>query len=170
MRGRPSDSALQRLGTHLASEPKVVLAYLHGSVVHSRPGREPSDIDLAVLLDDLADRTTRESFAIDLAIRLERETGLGPFRISMRAGRITAVVVQLEILVGTHWHPVVRYDDVHGVLHRDVLDPAGHQTKSTIPLADRSSFLAFAEQDLVDRWEWYRERFLAKLRRRRKSR
>jgi len=30
-----------------------------------------------------------------------------------------------------------------------------------IPLEYRKSFLAFAEQDLLDRWDWYRDRFLS---------
>ena len=84
-------------------------------------------------------------------------------------GRVVSVMVQLEAQVEGRWYPLVRYDDAHGVLHRDVLDPAGRETKKALPLSDRESFLAYAEQDLDDRWEWYLDRFVAQVRRRKKQ-
>jgi hypothetical protein len=89
-------------------------------------------------------------------------------RLVTEGGRVVLVMVQLEALVDDAWHPVVRYDDAHGMLHRDVMDPAGRETKKPLPLPDRESFLAYAEQDLDDRWEWYLDRFLTQVRRRRK--
>ena len=87
------------------------------------------------------------------------------FKITVSLGRVSGVVVQLEINTGGEWRPVVRYDNAHGVLHRDMLDPAGSETKSVVQLPDFESFLSFSEQDLVDRWQWYRDVFLTKLRR-----
>jgi hypothetical protein len=81
-------------------------------------------------------------------------------KLGTTSGRVREVLVQLEVLFEGQWHPVVRYDNAHGFPHRDRLDRAGHVSKTSIDLPDLSAFLAFAEQDLRDRWEWYRERFL----------
>jgi len=89
-------------------------------------------------------------------------------RLVTDGGRVVAVMVQLEARVDGEWWPLVRYDDAHGMLHRDVLDPAGRETKTPLPLPDRESFLAYAEQDLDDRWEWYLDRFTVQARRRKK--
>jgi len=91
------------------------------------------------------------------------------FRISTTSGRVRGVVVQFEIRLGDEWLAVVRYDNAHGIMHRDVLSPDGEEAKSVIELPGLEAFLTFAEQDLLDRWEWYKDRFTAKLRRSRKT-
>ena len=35
-------------------------------------------------------------------------------------GQVTAFTVQMELLVGGHWEPVVRFDTAHGFAHRDL--------------------------------------------------
>ena len=81
-------------------------------------------------------------------------------KLGTTSGRVTEVLIQLEIRLEGAWHPVVRYDTAHGFPHRDRLDRAGTLTKSAIDLPDLAAFMAFAEQDLKDRWEWYRDQFL----------
>jgi hypothetical protein len=88
------------------------------------------------------------------------------YRIETDRGRLRHVVVQLEVREQDRWHVVVRYDNAHQVLHRDELDASGRETKTTVQLPTLEMFVAYAEQDLADRWEWYCERFLARLRRR----
>jgi hypothetical protein len=87
-------------------------------------------------------------------------------RVGTTAGKVADVFVQLEVLVAGEWYVVVRYDTAHGFPHRDVVDAAGRVTKTAHDLPDLGSFLAFAEQDLKDRWEWYRDRWMRGRRRR----
>jgi hypothetical protein len=43
--------------------------------------------------------------------------------------------------------------------HRDLLDPKGKETKQSISIQNFKDALTYAEQDIKDRWEWYKERF-----------
>ncbi len=88
------------------------------------------------------------------------------FRVVTDAGQLLFFVVQLEILVEGEWRVVVRYDNSHGFTHRDEFDARGRETKKHIPLPDCAAAAQYAEQDLSDRWEWYRDRYLAPRRRR----
>ena len=69
-------------------------------------------------------------------------------KLGTTSGRVTEVLIQLEIRLEGAWHPVVRYDTAHGFPHRDRLDRAGTLTKSAIDLPDLAAFMAFSEQDL----------------------
>ena len=74
---------------------------------------------------------------------------------------MTDVLIQLELRLDGEWRPVVRYDNAHDFAHRDVLDPKGNQVgKSPLKLGSLAEVLQYAEQDLIDRFEWYIERFL----------
>ena len=83
-----------------------------------------------------------------------------------RAGKtIVSFVVQLEVRHphrGT-WLPVVRYDTAHGFAHRDRLHPDGSVEKTPLPIEDYRQALNYAEADLKDQWEVYRDRFLEEL-------
>lgn len=68
--------------------------------------------------------------------------------------------VQLEICVRGNWYPVVRYDTTHGFAHRDFIHPDGRSEKTPIFAQNYNDALTFAEGDLKDNWEFYRERFL----------
>ena len=57
----------------------------------------------------------------------------------------------------------VRYDLAHNFFHRDVMTPKGEKEKIAIPIDNLKDALKFAEQDLKDRWEFYRDRFLKQL-------
>jgi hypothetical protein len=59
--------------------------------------------------------------------------------------------------------PVVRYDCSHGFFHRDVLFPDNTKEKQTIIITTLEDALNYAEQDIKDRWEFYKERYLKKI-------
>lgn len=56
---------------------------------------------------------------------------------------------------------MVRYDNAHDFAHRDVLDSRGNEIEKTpLKLGTLAEILEYAEQDLMDRADWYVERFL----------
>lgn len=87
-------------------------------------------------------------------------------RIVTESGKVTYTMVQYETFVQDEWHAVVRYDNSHGYPHRDVLHPNGEEDKFPLRFADLSTFVLYAEQDLRDRWPWYKERFLQEMKER----
>jgi hypothetical protein len=80
-------------------------------------------------------------------------------KIAADRGIINDVVVQYESKIMDKWHPIVRYDCSHGFFHRDVLHYKGEATKQVIAIENLKDALTYAEQDIKDRWEWYKERF-----------
>ena len=95
-------------------------------------------------------------------IKLLGDLGTDRLRIRLRTerGQLADIVVQYEAFIRDEWVAVVRYDTSHGYPHRDVLHPNGAKDKHFLSFPDLKAFLQYAEQDLRDRWEWYRERFL----------
>lgn len=81
------------------------------------------------------------------------------FRIITVKGRVTDIVVQYETVIHGRWHAVVRYDCSHGFFHRDILSAKGAETKQAIDIENLQDALTYAEQDIKDRWEWYKEKF-----------
>ncbi len=59
---------------------------------------------------------------------------------------------------------IVRYDCAHGFLHRDVMLPKGKTEKQPLSIANVNDALQYAEQDIKDRWQWYKERYIKGLR------
>ncbi len=82
------------------------------------------------------------------------------YKIVTQRGRIVDVVAQYETLIDGKWVAVVRYDCAHGFFHRDVLSLEGEKRKDVITIQDLENSLLFAEQDLKDRWEMYKEDFV----------
>ena len=80
-------------------------------------------------------------------------------KISLTKGTITDIVVQYESRIMEKWYPVVRYDCSHGFFHRVILTPKGEATKQAISIQNLKDALTYAEQDIKDRWKWYKERF-----------
>jgi hypothetical protein len=80
-------------------------------------------------------------------------------RINVDKGKVVDVVVQYESKIKEKGYPIVRYDCSHGFFHRDLLDPKGKETKQSISIQNFKDALTYAEQDIKDRWEWYKERF-----------
>ena len=50
----------------------------------------------------------------------------------------------------------------HGFFHRDELFADGKKDKIEVTIKDLKSASKYAEQDLKDRWEWYKERYFKK--------
>jgi len=85
-------------------------------------------------------------------------------RINTERGKIVDIVVQYESRVKEKWYPIVRYDCSHGFFHRDILTPKGEKIKQAIPITNLKDALTYAEQDIKDRWEWYKENFKRRIR------
>lgn len=83
-------------------------------------------------------------------------------KIHTDKGKVLDVVVQYESFLNDEWTPIVRYDCSHGFFHRDVLYPNNKKEKQTIVITTLEDALNYAEQDIKDRWEFYKERFLKK--------
>ncbi len=84
-------------------------------------------------------------------------------RISVENGKVIDIVVQYETLIKEKWVAVVRYDCAHGFFHRDVIYPNGDKEKQVIEIDRLETALHYAEHDLKDRWEFYKQRYLKKL-------
>lgn len=84
-------------------------------------------------------------------------------RMKIENGELIDVVFQYESFIGNKWYPIVRYDCAHGFFHRDTMKPNGDKEKQVIEIPNLKDAAKYAEQDLKDRWEWYRERFIKKM-------
>lgn len=73
---------------------------------------------------------------------------------------IIEFVVQYELNIKNKWYPVVRYDTAHGFAHKDILSYTGNVRKERLPFDDFNLALTFAEKDLKDNWQKYKEHFL----------
>ena len=78
-------------------------------------------------------------------------------------GELVDVMYQYESLINNDWTAIVRYDCAPGFFHRDIIMPNGDKEKKSIEIDSLKSASKYAEQDLKDRWEWYKERYIKKL-------
>jgi hypothetical protein len=84
-------------------------------------------------------------------------------RLITENGELIDVMYQYEANINDEWRAIVRYDCAHGFFHRDVIMPNGDKEKKSIEIDNLKTASKYAEQDLKDRWEWYKERFIKKL-------
>ena len=68
-------------------------------------------------------------------------------------------VVQLEVKSKGLWKPALRYDCSHDYAHKDCYNLKGKSRKISLYL-DYENALNFADDDINDNWQIYRERFL----------
>jgi hypothetical protein len=87
-------------------------------------------------------------------------------RLKIQTGELLDVVFQYESFIVGNWHPIVRYDCAHGFFHRDIMKPNGDKEKQAIEIPNLKDASKYAEQDLKDRWEWYREKYIKQLKKR----
>ena len=80
-------------------------------------------------------------------------------RIVIEKSKVTDVVIQYESKIKDKWHTIVRYDCAHGFFHRDLITVKGDKIKQPISISNLNDALTYAEQDLKDRWEWYKEQY-----------
>jgi hypothetical protein len=85
------------------------------------------------------------------------------FKFRKDKGEILDLVVQYEAFLQEEWKVIVRYDCAHGFFHRDIIHPNGDKDKKAIEVPDLKYAFTFARQDLEDRWEWYKEQYILKL-------
>ena len=81
-------------------------------------------------------------------------------KIKTDKGRIIDMVIQYETKIKEAWNPIVRYDCSHGFFHRDIIFPGGDKEKKAIAITNLETALSYAEQDIKDRWEFYKEKYL----------
>ncbi|MCY7309417.1 MAG: hypothetical protein LH619_01445 [Chitinophagaceae bacterium] len=84
-------------------------------------------------------------------------------RIETSKGGVKYFVVQYETLISNEWVAIVRYDLAHGFFHRDVMTLKGEKEKQSINITNLEDALNYAQQDLKDRWEFYKERYLKQI-------
>lgn len=77
-----------------------------------------------------------------------------------RGNNIIEFIVQYELKIRNEWYPVVRYDTAHGFAHKDILYYKGESRKEILPFDDFNLVLTFAEKDLKDNWQKYKDHFL----------
>lgn len=81
-------------------------------------------------------------------------------KIQTKKGQVLDIVVQYESFIDKKWTPILRYDCAHDFFHRDVMYPSGEKEKHPIAIDNLNDALSYAEQDLKDRWRYYKKRFV----------
>ena len=84
-------------------------------------------------------------------------------RLITENGDLVDIMYQYETLFNESWTAIVRYDCAHGFFHRDIMLPNGDKEKQVVEVGTLKNASLYAEQDLKDRWEWYRERYIKKI-------
>lgn len=80
-------------------------------------------------------------------------------------GKLIDFVIQYESFIKEKWREIVRYDCSHGHFHRDIIFPDGEKEKKKIIIFDLKTASLYAEQDIADRWGWYKEQYLKLMKR-----
>jgi hypothetical protein len=78
-----------------------------------------------------------------------------------RGKKVTRFCVQLEVLIGSGWKVVVRYDCAHGFSHIDQYWRTGRKKKTRLDL-DFEKALIVADWDIKTNWEKYVRMYLGK--------
>ncbi|MDR0792230.1 MAG: hypothetical protein LBE82_02895 [Chitinophagaceae bacterium] len=84
-------------------------------------------------------------------------------RLIINNGILVDIVFQYESYIDEKWREIVRYDVAHGFFHRDILSPKGGKEKKRIEIPDMKTAATFAEQDIKDKWEFYKSKYLKRL-------
>lgn len=95
---------------------------------------------------------------IDFLFTIDEENRIR-VRFGKEQGEILRLLVQYESLLEGTWTAIVRYDNAHGFMHRDELFPDGTQRKTPLDM-DLNTGLTYAQFDIKDRWEFYRDRYV----------
>jgi hypothetical protein len=82
------------------------------------------------------------------------------YRFRLESGTVTDLMIQYEAKIEEEWYDIVRYDFAHRFFHRDLISPKGEKVKKKIEIDDMKLAALYAEEDLKDRWEWYRENYV----------
>ena len=85
-------------------------------------------------------------------------------RFKKDRGKIIEFVIQYEMLVKAEWQAVVRYDTAHGRPHTDIIMPDGTKEKRLLHFPNFNDAFSYAEEDVKANWEFYRQRYLQRIR------
>jgi hypothetical protein len=77
----------------------------------------------------------------------------------LERGRIKEFVIQYEAEISGVWREIIRYDTAHGKPHKDILHPAGTESKEYFELYTHAEVLTFGQNDIRKNWKTYRQRF-----------
>ncbi|MBM3131186.1 MAG: hypothetical protein FJ009_21505 [Chloroflexi bacterium] len=105
-------------------------------------------------MPDRIARKRREEFSIRRS-----ETDLIHVVFDRENDHIARFSVQYLAFLQNEWRPVVRFDTAHGRAHMDISHPDGSQDTRELHTQDYQVALAWAVQELKERWEFYRERY-----------
>lgn len=83
-------------------------------------------------------------------------------RLTIDSGPVKDLVIQYESCLNEKWTVIVRYDMGHGYFHRDLMNFKGEKIKTAIEIPDLKTAAIFAEQDIKDKWEFYKEKYQKK--------
>ncbi|GHV12074.1 hypothetical protein AGMMS49938_03930 [Fibrobacterales bacterium] len=94
------------------------------------------------------------------------DDGLNRVRTSIMTerGQLINGVRQYESMIGGNWVSIVRYDCAHGKFHKDVLWPNGDKEKRFFEFDTLKAAFDYADNDLKERWKWYREMYISNMR------
>jgi hypothetical protein len=95
-------------------------------------------------------------------IKLLADSSLDRLRLRfvLEKGEITDFMVQYESFIDGKWHDIVRYDMAHGFFHRDLMNGDGTSDKKRLNFISYEASVMFAEQDIKERWQWYKDNYL----------
>jgi hypothetical protein len=81
-------------------------------------------------------------------------------KLTINKGRLVDFVFQYESFINERWQEIVRYDVSHGFFHRDLITSKGEKIKTRIEMPDIKTSATYAEQDILDKWEFYKTKYL----------
>lgn len=84
-------------------------------------------------------------------------------KLEIEKGKVIDFVFQYESYIQDKWREIVRYDVAHGFFHRDFINPNSNNEKIKIGISDMKTALTYAEQDIKDKWEFYKTKYLKEL-------
>ena len=75
-------------------------------------------------------------------------------------GQVKSIfVIQYEAYLDDKWRAIVRFDEVHGFFHQDIMSPTGEQRKITQLVLDKKLALTEAIEDIKQHWHSYRKEY-----------
>ena len=86
-------------------------------------------------------------------------------KLTLNKGKLVDFVFQYESFINGRWLEIIRYDIAHGFFHRDYMTPKGDKEKTRIEMPDIKTSATYAEQDIKDKWEFYKTKYLKELKR-----
>lgn len=84
------------------------------------------------------------------------------FHLITNRGKLIKLLVQYETFVNGKWFAVIRYDNEHGYIHKDILNDK-EKVIDKIPLGkeiDYKSAINVATKDIAQNWQDHKKEFL----------